>query len=123
MEAWRSFSTGLSRLSNKNYSRNDSGPSDALNKAFKAARGTLVGWLNADDLYPPGALARAVYAMKAHPEWLMLYGEGDNCSATGLQQRYPSLPPSVGIEVLYPTVSSASRLCFSPQHGTHVRAV
>ena len=37
--------------------------------------------------------------MKAHPEWLMLYGEGDEFnSATGLQQRYPSLPPSVGIE-------------------------
>ena len=29
----------------------------------------------------------------------MLYGEGDEFnSATGLQQRYPTLPPSVGIE-------------------------
>ena len=36
-------------------SRSDKGPSDALNKAFRSARGTLIGWLNADDLYPAGA--------------------------------------------------------------------
>ena len=80
-------------------SRSDRGPADALNRAFHAARGTLIGWLNADDLYPPGALDRGVAALDAHPEWLMLYGEGDEFnSATGLQQRYPTLPPSVGIE-------------------------
>ena len=35
-------------------SRSDSGPADALNQAFRAARGTLIGWLNADDLYHQG---------------------------------------------------------------------
>jgi glycosyltransferase involved in cell wall biosynthesis len=80
-------------------SRSDDGPADALNQAFRAARGTLIGWLNADDLYPSGALARAVAALDAHPQWLMVYGEGDEFnSATGLQQRYPTLPPSAGIE-------------------------
>ena len=54
-------------------SKSDRGPADALNKAFRAARGTLIGWLNADDLMPPGALARAVSALNAHPEWLMVY--------------------------------------------------
>lgn len=34
-------------------SRSDTGPADALNRAFRAARGSLIGWLNADDLYPP----------------------------------------------------------------------
>ena len=38
------------------------GPADALNKALRAARGSLIGWLNADTLYPPGALGRAVAA-------------------------------------------------------------
>jgi hypothetical protein len=33
-------------------SRADAGPADALNQAFRAARGTLIGWLNADDLSP-----------------------------------------------------------------------
>ncbi|QNI96563.1 glycosyltransferase [Synechococcus sp. RS9902] len=82
----------------KIVSRSDSGPADGLNKAFKAARGTFIGWLNADDLYPLGALARAVSAFDAHPHWLMLYGEGEEFnSVSGLQRRYPTFPPSVGI--------------------------
>lgn len=80
-------------------SRNDSGPADALNKAFREARGTTIGWLNADDLMPLGALARAVAALNAHPEWLMVYGEGEEFNEeTGLVQRYPTLPASVGFE-------------------------
>jgi glycosyltransferase involved in cell wall biosynthesis len=33
----------------------DKGQSDALNKGFKKAKGDIVGWLNADDVYLPGA--------------------------------------------------------------------
>ena len=55
-------------------SRNDLGPADALNKAIRAARGTLIGWLNADDLYLPGALQRAISALEANPDLLMVYG-------------------------------------------------
>ena len=54
-------------------SRTDRGPADALSKAFRVARGTLIGWLNADYLMPPGSLARVVTALEAHPEWLMVY--------------------------------------------------
>lgn len=80
-------------------SRSDAGPADALNRAFQIARGSLIGWLNADDIYPPGALARAVAALEAHPEWLMAYGEGEEFNAaTGLRQRYPTLLPSVGLQ-------------------------
>lgn len=49
-------------------SKSDRGPADALNKAFRAARGTFIGWLNADDLMPPGVHARAVAALNAHPD-------------------------------------------------------
>jgi hypothetical protein len=80
-------------------SRSDAGPADALNQAFRAARGTLIGWLNADDLYPHGALARAVAALDAHPHWLMVYGEGEEFSAaTGMRQRYPTLPGPQEVE-------------------------
>ena len=79
-------------------SRSDAGPADALNKAFQAARGTLIGWLNADDLMPRGALARAVVALNAHPEWLMVYGEGEEFNEeTGSIKRYPTLPATVGL--------------------------
>jgi hypothetical protein len=79
-------------------SRSDAGPADALNKAAKAARGSLIGWLNADDLYPPGCLARAVRALAANPHWLMLYGEGDEFqSATGESHPYPTKTPDAGL--------------------------
>lgn len=76
----------------------DQGPADALNKAFARARGTLIGWLNADDLSPPGALSRAVKALAANPRWLMVYGEGEEFDgSTGVRQRYPTLQPQVGL--------------------------
>ena len=80
-------------------SYSDRGPSHALNKAFQAARGTLIGWLNADDLYPSGTLARAVLALDENPQWLMVYGEGEEFNdVSGLQNRYPTLQPNVGLE-------------------------
>jgi|688.fasta_scaffold15692_4 hypothetical protein len=76
----------------------DQGPADALNKAFAQARGTLIAWLNADDLLPAGALGRAARALLANPCWLMVYGEGEEFNAsTGLRQRYPTLQPEVGL--------------------------
>ena len=45
----------------------DQGPAEALNKAFAIAHGTLIGWLNADDTSPPGALARAVRSLTCSP--------------------------------------------------------
>ncbi|MFN4866461.1 MAG: glycosyltransferase [Cyanobium sp.] len=77
----------------------DKGPADALNKAFKLARGRLVGWLNADDLYREGSLRRATEALSQRPELLMVYGEGEEFySANGSRRRYPTLPPQTGLE-------------------------
>jgi len=71
---------------------------DALNQAFAAARGSLISWVNANHLYPQGALARSVAALAQHPQWLMVYGEGEEYNpATGLRHRFPTLSPSVGI--------------------------
>lgn len=42
----------------------DKGQSDALNKGFRMARGDIVGWLNADDLYLPGAFERIARAFE-----------------------------------------------------------
>lgn len=51
----------------------DEGLSDAVNKGAGMASGTLLGWLNADDAYAPGALARVVDAFASRPdaEWVV----------------------------------------------------
>jgi len=49
----------------------DRGLSDAFNKGVMMATGDFVGWLNADDVYEPGALAAVGAAFAAAPgaEW------------------------------------------------------
>lgn len=53
----------------------DAGQSDALNKGFRAATGDLVGWLNSDDRYRPGAFASILDAVRSRPEADIYYGD------------------------------------------------
>lgn len=55
----------------------DQGQSDALNKAFALSQGEIIGWLNADDLYEPGAVAPVAAYFAAHPAAMVVYG---NCT-------------------------------------------
>ena len=52
----------------------DKGQSDAIAKGLAQARGTILGWLNADDVLEPGALAAAAAVLAAHPEASMVSG-------------------------------------------------
>lgn len=52
----------------------DRGPADAINKGFQRATGEWVGWLNADDVLYPGALARVAEAAGRHPNAAFLFG-------------------------------------------------
>jgi glycosyltransferase involved in cell wall biosynthesis len=42
----------------------DGGQSEALNKGFAMAEGEILGWLNADDVYLPGAIAASAQALR-----------------------------------------------------------
>lgn len=55
----------------------DGGQSEALNKGFALARGEIIGWLNADDVYYPGAVRRAAAYLVAHPDTALVYSDFD----------------------------------------------
>ncbi len=53
----------------------DRGQSDALNKGFRMATGDLVGWLNADEYYLPGALDTLAKAATENPKVDVFYAD------------------------------------------------
>jgi len=54
----------------------DNGPAEAINRGFERSTGAIFAWLNADDLYLPGAIRAAVEALAARPRTDAVYGEG-----------------------------------------------
>jgi len=94
------------------FSEPDSGPAEALNKALARTHGTIIGWLNSDDLYTADAVQRAVQAFNHHPAWIMAYGQAEHIDANGTTiNTYPTLKPkgpisrfSSGCFICQPTV-------------------
>jgi glycosyltransferase involved in cell wall biosynthesis len=54
----------------------DDGAPDAINRGLARANGSIFAWLNADDIYMPGAVSAAVAGLAATPEAAAVYGEG-----------------------------------------------
>lgn len=74
-------------------SEKDQGQGDAVNKGFAMARGSILGWLNSDDVYAPGAVSAAVRYLSSHPETVMLYGNADYIDEQGkVIGSYPTEP-------------------------------
>jgi glycosyltransferase involved in cell wall biosynthesis len=61
----------------------DRGQSDAINKGMRAATGEIVGWLNADDVLMPGALAKVAEAFEKNPDAVVVYGVGAKTDLEG----------------------------------------
>jgi glycosyltransferase involved in cell wall biosynthesis len=55
-------------------SRPDSGQAEALNEGFARARGSLLGWVNSDDMLLPGSVSAVVAEFQRDPELLLVYG-------------------------------------------------
>jgi glycosyltransferase involved in cell wall biosynthesis len=71
----------------------DNCPADAVHKGLAQARGEILAWLNADDMYRPGAVRRAVEYLTVHPEVDIVYGDGWWIDERGQRIRlYPSMP-------------------------------
>lgn len=60
-----------------------SGQAAAIAAGFRRARGTLLAWLNADDVYRPDALARMADVLARHPDAALVYGDAEFVDADG----------------------------------------
>ena len=74
-------------------SEKDRGQAHAVNKGFKLAAGEILGWVNSDDTYMPGAISKALEYFEKYEDVMMVYGEGYHITETGeIIERYPSEP-------------------------------
>lgn len=53
----------------------DNGQTHAINKGFARASGEVLAWLNSDDLFLPGAVARAVASFNSDKQADVVYGD------------------------------------------------
>jgi glycosyltransferase involved in cell wall biosynthesis len=71
----------------------DGGQANALNKGLRSTSGEIIGWLNSDDIYYPGAIQAACDYLDAHPEIDVVYGDAEHIDANGVVLgRYPTEP-------------------------------
>ena len=53
----------------------DQGQAAAINEGFCRSTGEILGWLNSDDLYEPGALFAVAAAYQVHPTARLIWGD------------------------------------------------
>jgi len=78
VEILRSYEGRISWLS-----KEDGGQADAINRGMAQAKGSILGYLNSDDVLVPGALKTVAAYFDAHPECDMVYGRADYIDKDG----------------------------------------
>ncbi|MFA5688385.1 MAG: glycosyltransferase family 2 protein [Kiritimatiellales bacterium] len=71
----------------------DGGMYDALNKGFSRATGEVFAWLNCDEQYLPGTLAKAAGFFLKYPEVDFIYGNALLLNENGSLLTYRKNPP------------------------------
>lgn len=65
----------------------DTGPANAINKGLSSATGDVLAWLNADDIYYPGALRRVRQVFGQRPDAAVCFGGCPIIDAQGREIR------------------------------------
>ena len=88
VDVLKRFGNGVKWISEK-----DKGQTDAVNKGIRATDGEIIGWLNSDDVYYPGAIARVVAFFETHPDVDVVYGMADHIDLSDYAfEAYPTEP-------------------------------
>lgn len=88
LDVLRNFSQPLTWVSEP-----DRGQAHAVNKGLRAAKGDIIGWLNSDDVYYPGAVERVVEIFIHNPEIDVVYGQADHIDLVDQPfEDYPTEP-------------------------------
>lgn len=88
----------------------DRGQADAVNKAFAATSGEIVGWLNSDDgLFVVDAVERVVGAFARHLEAGVVYGDAALVDESGrILRHHRSRWPAAALPLVSPLVQPAA---------------
>ncbi|MEO2045139.1 MAG: glycosyltransferase family 2 protein [Pirellulales bacterium] len=91
-------------------SESDHCQAQAVNRGFAQSRGEILGWLNSDDVFQPGALRQVCDFFRSHPDVDVVYGNADfidedgdpispyrarRCRRSGLLRRISFCQPAV----------------------------
>lgn len=68
-------------------SERDGGQAAALNAGFRRTSGEIIGWINSDDYYAPGAFAEVMQVFATRPEVRWLYGRCPIVDRAGHESR------------------------------------
>jgi glycosyltransferase involved in cell wall biosynthesis len=88
----------------------DDGQADAVNKAFAASTGEIVGWVNSDDgLFAVDTVTRVVAAFAEHPEAGVVYGDAALVDEDGrIIRHHRSRWPTGSLPLASPLVQPAA---------------
>ncbi len=70
----------------------DRGQTHALNKAMAHVTGEIIGWLNSDDFYLPGAFDRIVKAFRHNADAILVHGDRVMIDSNGHVSGWSNLP-------------------------------